>query len=114
MLALTGARADGWLPSYAYLGLDALLAAVCRIDEASAKAGRDPASIRKVYNISGVIEADSTGPFRGPAAQWTERLVELVPTVGMNGFVLWPERDHEQQIRTFATEVVPAVRAALD
>jgi alkanesulfonate monooxygenase SsuD/methylene tetrahydromethanopterin reductase-like flavin-dependent oxidoreductase (luciferase family) len=113
MLALTGARADGWLPSYAYLGLDALPAAVRRIDEAAAQAGRDPASIRKIYNISGVIEAGSTGPFRGPVGQWTDRLVELVRTVGMNGFVLWPERDHDQQIRTFATEVVPAVRAAL-
>ncbi|MFF3348920.1 LLM class flavin-dependent oxidoreductase [Streptomyces sp. NPDC002779] len=52
MLTVTGAKADGWLPSYAYLGLDALPAPVRRIGEVPAKAGRDPASIRKVYNIS--------------------------------------------------------------
>lgn len=113
MLALTGARADGWLPSHAYLGLDALPQAVQRIDDAATAAGRDPAAIRKVYNIAGTIQSSTDGPFRGPSAQWTEHLVELVRGTGMNGFVIWPESDHEQQIRTFATEVAPAVRAAL-
>ena len=31
----------------------------------------------------------------------------------MNGFVIWPERDHTRQISAFATDVVPAVREAL-
>ncbi|WP_230529104.1 LLM class flavin-dependent oxidoreductase, partial [Streptomyces coeruleorubidus] len=113
MLALTGAKADGWLPSHAYLGLDALPTAVRRIDDAALAAGRDPDTIRRVYNIAGVIQPESAGPFQGPAVQWTEHLVTLVRTVGMNGFVIWPERDHGQQIRAFAAEVVPAVREAL-
>ncbi|MCX4993594.1 LLM class flavin-dependent oxidoreductase [Streptomyces sp. NBC_00568] len=113
MLALTGARADGWLPSHAYLGLDALPAAVGRVNDAAAAAGRDPSMLRKVYNIAGTIQSAADGPFRGPAAQWAETIVELAATVGMNGFVIWPERDHAEQIRAFATEVVPAVREAL-
>jgi alkanesulfonate monooxygenase SsuD/methylene tetrahydromethanopterin reductase-like flavin-dependent oxidoreductase (luciferase family) len=113
MLALTGAKADGWLPSHAYLGLDALPTAVRRIEDAAVAAGRDPDTIRRVYNIAGSIQPESAGPFQGPAAQWTEHLVTLVRTVGMNGFVIWPERDHTRQISAFATDVVPAVREAL-
>ncbi|MDQ0595993.1 alkanesulfonate monooxygenase SsuD/methylene tetrahydromethanopterin reductase-like flavin-dependent oxidoreductase (luciferase family) [Streptomyces canus] len=113
MLALTGARADGWLPSHAYLGLDALPVAVGRIDDAATAAGRDPSAIRKVYNISGTIQSAADGPFRGPVAQWSETIAELVTTVGMNGFVIWPEHDHAEQIRAFSAEVVPAVRETL-
>ncbi|SES37741.1 Luciferase-like monooxygenase [Lentzea xinjiangensis] len=112
-LAITGARADGWLPSHAFLGLDALPAAVRRIDEAAEGADRDPAVIRKVYNIAGAIQPTSVAPFTEPATAWTERLVTLVRDVGMNGFVLWPNDDPDRQIRTFAAEVVPAVREAL-
>ncbi|GAA1908847.1 LLM class flavin-dependent oxidoreductase [Streptomyces sodiiphilus] len=113
MLALTGARADGWLPSHAFLGLDDLPAAVRRLDAAAEEAGRDPASIRKVYNIAGLVRSSSDGPFRGPAGRWTGQLVALVRETGMNGFVIWPEDDHDRQIRVFAAEVVPAVREAL-
>ena len=113
MLALTGARADGWLPSHAYLGLDALRAAVARIDAAAIDAGRDPAGLRKVYNIAGRVSPTSSGTFDEPVGAWVERLVDLVTEVGMNGFVLWPLDDHERQYAVFAEEVAPAVRAAL-
>ncbi|GHF70748.1 alkanesulfonate monooxygenase SsuD/methylene tetrahydromethanopterin reductase-like flavin-dependent oxidoreductase (luciferase family) [Amycolatopsis bartoniae] len=112
-LALTGARADGWLPSHAYLGLDALPAAVARLDAAAEDAGRDPASLRKVYNIAGRVSGTSSATFDEPADVWAERIVELVTEVGMNGFVLWPLDDHERQYALFAEEVVPAVRASL-
>jgi alkanesulfonate monooxygenase SsuD/methylene tetrahydromethanopterin reductase-like flavin-dependent oxidoreductase (luciferase family) len=113
MLALTGARADGWLPSHAFLGLDRLGDAVRRVDDAAVEAGRDPAAIRKVYNISGLIETSEVEAFRGPVAHWVDRLVALVTEHGMNGFVYWPADDHERQLATFAAEVVPAVREAL-
>lgn len=113
MLALTGAKADGWLPSHAFVGLDRLGAAVARIDGAAADAGRDPARLRKVYNIAGSIGAESPAPFRGSVAQWTEQLVTTAAEHGMNGFVFWPTEDYENQIARFAEEVVPAVRAAV-
>lgn len=113
MLGITGAKADGWLPSYAYLGLDRLGAAARRIDDAARDAGRDPLRIRKVYNIAGAITDDVTGDFAGPVQMWVDRLVALVEEVGMNGFVLWPTQDFSRQISLFATEVVPGVRAAL-
>ena len=114
MLALTGAEADGWMPSHAYLGLDRLAEAVDRINDAAAAAGRDPARLRKIYNISGLIGRASDQPFQGSARQWTEQLTSIVTEHGMNGFVFWPADDHENQLARFAEEVVPAVRTALD
>src|SRR5690606_6246686 len=47
MLRLVGRKADGWLPSLAYLGsLQALADGNAVIDEAAAEAGRDPRAIR--------------------------------------------------------------------
>jgi len=113
MLALTGAKADGWLPSLGYLGLDKLRAASRRIDEAAEQVGRDPAQLRKVYNINGFIGAESREQFAGSVRQWTEQLISVVTNYGMNGFAYWPADDHHAQIARFAHEVVPAVREAL-
>ncbi|MFJ2821889.1 LLM class flavin-dependent oxidoreductase [Streptomyces toxytricini] len=110
MLALTGGKADGWIPSLSYLGPDRLTEAVARIDDAALAAGRDPALIRKVYNLNGLIAPASRGPFHGPAEQWRAQIHELVEGHGMNGFVYWPEQDHERQLALFAREVVPALR----
>ena len=113
MLALTGSKADGWMPSHAFLGLDRLSEAVARIDDAAAESGRDPARLRKIYNISGLIGSESDEPFQGTVPQWMDQLASLVTDHGMNGFVFWPADDHENQLARFAEEVVPAVRAAL-
>ncbi|MBB2943379.1 alkanesulfonate monooxygenase SsuD/methylene tetrahydromethanopterin reductase-like flavin-dependent oxidoreductase (luciferase family) [Actinoplanes lutulentus] len=113
MLTLTGAKADGWLPSHAYLGLDKLAAASRRVDDAATEAGRDPAAIRKIYNIAGVIGDESGEPFGGSAQQWIDQLVTVVGDNAMNGFVFWPAADHDRQLRRFAEDVVPGVRAAL-
>ncbi|MDT0343619.1 LLM class flavin-dependent oxidoreductase [Streptomyces litchfieldiae] len=113
MLDLTGRRADGWMPSLGFLGLDRLPGAVGRLDTAAADAGRDPRDIRKIYNLAGIIGAESPDPFRGSVRQWTEQLVSTVREYGMNGFVYWPERDHARQLGVFAEEVVPAAREAL-
>ena len=113
MLDLVGTKADGWQPSLLHLGLDRLGAASARVDAAARGAGRDPGSIRKVYNIAGVIGPESAQPFRGSPAQWVDQLVGLAHDHGMNGFVFWPECDYDRQVDLFATEVVPATRAAL-
>ncbi|MFE1879306.1 LLM class flavin-dependent oxidoreductase [Streptomyces diastatochromogenes] len=113
MLELTGARADGWMPSLFSLGLDRLGDAVARVDDATARAGRDPGSIRKVYNLNGLIEPTSRGDFHGPVGQWVEQITQVHREHGMNGFAYWPDEDHERQLGVFAHEVVPAVRQAL-
>jgi alkanesulfonate monooxygenase SsuD/methylene tetrahydromethanopterin reductase-like flavin-dependent oxidoreductase (luciferase family) len=114
MLALTGRKADGWMPSYGFLGLDRLGDAVTRIDSGAQEAGRDPATLRKVYNLNGLISpVESQAPFQGNVRQWVDQLVSLVRDYGMNGFVYWPDADHLRQLTVFALEVVPAVRAAL-
>ncbi|MFI1705035.1 LLM class flavin-dependent oxidoreductase [Streptomyces griseoruber] len=114
MLTLTGRKADGWMPSYGFLGLDRLADAVARIDAGARDAGRDPAALRKVYNLNGLISpVESDEPFQGTVRQWVDRLVSLARDYGMNGFVYWPDADHLRQLTLFALEVVPAARAAL-
>jgi alkanesulfonate monooxygenase SsuD/methylene tetrahydromethanopterin reductase-like flavin-dependent oxidoreductase (luciferase family) len=102
MLRLTGRLADGWIPSFGYLKPDALPAAHALIDEAAAKAGRDPAAIRRAYNF---------GALEGPPERWVETLASWATDLDLDTFVLWP-RD-AAQVERFAGEVVPAVREAV-
>jgi alkanesulfonate monooxygenase SsuD/methylene tetrahydromethanopterin reductase-like flavin-dependent oxidoreductase (luciferase family) len=113
MLELVGTKADGWQPSLLHLGLDRLGAASARVDAAAQEAGRAPGSIRKVYNITGVIGPESSEPFRGSVTQWVDQLAGLAHEHGMNGFVFWPASDYDRQVDRFAAEVAPATRAAL-
>ena len=75
MLELTGAKADGWLPSHADLPLDQLPASVARIKESAERAGRDPSGLRLVHTIAGSIGQESATPFQGSVDQWIGQLV---------------------------------------
>jgi alkanesulfonate monooxygenase SsuD/methylene tetrahydromethanopterin reductase-like flavin-dependent oxidoreductase (luciferase family) len=113
MLALIGRVADGWVPSSAYASPERLPAAQARIDDAAAAAGRDPAAIRRLYNVSGRIGPGGGGFLDGPPGQWVEQLLPLVTEIGMDTFVLWPTEDPARQVRLFADEVAPALREAV-
>jgi alkanesulfonate monooxygenase SsuD/methylene tetrahydromethanopterin reductase-like flavin-dependent oxidoreductase (luciferase family) len=113
MLALIGRVADGWVPSSTYATPDRLPAAQARIDDAAAAAGREPAAIRRLYNISGRIGPGGGGFLDGPASQWVEQLLPLVTEIGMDTFVLWPTEDPARQVELFAAEVAPALREAV-
>lgn len=113
MLELTGAKADGWMPSLGFLGLDRLGESVARVDDAAARAGRDPRGLRKSYNLNGMIGPTSRGAFDGPVEQWVDQIAELYREYGMNGFSYWPNEDHDRQLSVFAREVVPAAREAV-
>jgi alkanesulfonate monooxygenase SsuD/methylene tetrahydromethanopterin reductase-like flavin-dependent oxidoreductase (luciferase family) len=113
MLRLVGRLADGWVPSAGYLPPERLAAAQARIDDAAAAAGRDPASIRRLYNISGRIGAGGGGFLDGPAGQWVEQLLPLVVEAGTDTFVLWPSESPSSQLQRFAAEVAPALRDAV-
>jgi alkanesulfonate monooxygenase SsuD/methylene tetrahydromethanopterin reductase-like flavin-dependent oxidoreductase (luciferase family) len=113
MLSLIGRLADGWVPSSPYVPPERLAAAQARIDDAAAAACRDPAAIRRLYNISGRIGPGGGGFLDGPAAQWVEQLLPLVTEAGMDTFVLWPSESPARQLQLFADEVAPALREAV-
>src|SRR5215217_4815977 len=108
MLALTGRRADGWLPSLGYLQPGDLAAGNMLIDEAAHEAGRSPSDIRRLLNINGRFAPVGRGPLHGPAEQWAEELADLALSDGIGTFILGS--DDPDDLRRFAGEVAPAVR----
>jgi alkanesulfonate monooxygenase SsuD/methylene tetrahydromethanopterin reductase-like flavin-dependent oxidoreductase (luciferase family) len=113
MLRLVGRLADGWVPSASYLPPERLADAQARIDDAAAAAGRDPAAIRRLYNLSGRIGPGGGGLLDGPPGQWVEQLLPLVVETGMDTFVLGPSESPASQLQLFAAEVAPALRDAV-
>ena len=115
MLALTGRLADGWLPSLGNLPGSDIPAAAERIDAAAREAGRDPADIRRLLNVSGTITDGERGegPLDGPADSVAETLVGLAIELGFDTFIFWPDDPSADQIQRFATDVMPAVRDAV-
>jgi hypothetical protein len=109
MLALTGRRADGWLPSSGYAGPDELAAMNKVIDEAAVEAGRDPAAVRRLYNISGRFSG-SGGFLQGPEELWIDQLTDLTLGEGLSTYIL--ASDNPDDIRRFA-EVAAGVREAV-
>jgi alkanesulfonate monooxygenase SsuD/methylene tetrahydromethanopterin reductase-like flavin-dependent oxidoreductase (luciferase family) len=97
MLALTGAKADGWVPSMGYVDLADLPRMNAAIDEAAVEAGRRPEDIRRMLNLSGDFLQDAP----------VERLLELT-SIGMSAFLLPVASASELQ--RFAQQIAPAVR----
>jgi hypothetical protein len=85
-----------------------------RIDEAAAETGREPEEIRRAYNVNGRIGTEGDGLLEGPVSKWVEELTRLALELGMDTFIYWPSEDHVRQIEVFASEVVPAVREAVN
>jgi alkanesulfonate monooxygenase SsuD/methylene tetrahydromethanopterin reductase-like flavin-dependent oxidoreductase (luciferase family) len=126
MLQVVGEVADGWFaPLATYISPEQVAASNTIIDAAAQAAGRDPGSIRRISNLPGVVLASAQAGARsmrgtragvtvGPPQRWVETLLSSFHDVGMDTFVFWPGAgNEEQQIRLFAEEVVPAVRAQL-
>jgi alkanesulfonate monooxygenase SsuD/methylene tetrahydromethanopterin reductase-like flavin-dependent oxidoreductase (luciferase family) len=103
MLRLTGRVADGWVPSSSHLPPEQLASRHALIDDAAVEAARDPADVRRLYNVSGrITDGPTEGLLRGPASQWIEELTRLVVEEGMDTFVFWPDGPPEAQLRAFA------------
>ncbi|GEK79730.1 LLM class flavin-dependent oxidoreductase [Agrococcus baldri] len=98
MLRLTGRLGDGWLPSLGYLQPGDLGRGNAAIDEAAARAGREPHEIRRLLNV-GADFAD--------AAQ-IDRAVELAIEDGIGTFIV--AADDPGTMQRFMAEVAPAVR----
>lgn len=113
MLDLIGRKGDGWVPSASWAPPEDLRGYLEVIERSASRVGRDPSKIRRVYNVGGSIGDAAGERFRGPPGQWVSEISEAV-ALGMDTFVFWPEgEDRNAQVERFATEVAPAVRAAL-
>jgi alkanesulfonate monooxygenase SsuD/methylene tetrahydromethanopterin reductase-like flavin-dependent oxidoreductase (luciferase family) len=119
MLRLVGRKADGWLPSLGVLTRDELRAGNEQIDAAAQNAGRDPASIRRLINVQGVIGEHPAPrrselrvgylagePLAGPAEWWVETIAGFVAD-GFDTIVFWPVDPSPDQVELLIGEVVP-------
>lgn len=106
MLALTGAQADGWLPSLGYIDIEDIPAANARIDAAAEEAGRSPRDVRRMLNIGGTF--GSSEQLKGPPAGWADLLADLTLREGISTYLM--AVDGPEETRRFAAEVAPAVR----
>jgi alkanesulfonate monooxygenase SsuD/methylene tetrahydromethanopterin reductase-like flavin-dependent oxidoreductase (luciferase family) len=116
-LALTGRLADGWAaPLMNYLPPAAAAEAQLLIDRAAREAGRDPAAIRRIYNLPGAFTATARAPATdddeaiiGPPGHWADVLTHLALDHGFGTFAIMGEPD-PRMLRTFIEEVAPQVR----
>jgi len=113
MLRLTGRLADGWIPSLGYANPEELIGMNAIIDEAARDAGRDPAEVRRVFNVSGRFLSTERGYLQGPPALWIAQLTELVLDKGFSAFLLGPGEDAAGDLERFTAEVAPGVREAV-
>ena len=110
MLELIGRKADGWVPSAGWMPPEGLPEHLRRIEDAAARAGRDPAGIRRVYNMGGVVGPVTGEPFVGPASYWVDEIGRLAE-MGMDAFIFWPGGENPiAQAESFAVEVASVVR----
>ena len=111
---LLGRVADGWLPSMGRSTVEALASRNRLIDEEAYSAGRDPADIRRMLNISGTItDGEIDGMTVGPPDHWIEQLVGLVLDHGFDTFIFWPQEAPLEQSGRFV-EVAQQVRDAVE
>lgn len=102
MLRLTGELADGWLPSLGYIDPAGLRAGNNAIDDAARRAGRDPATIRRILTIGVPVEP----------ADLPDLLTGFAINEGMDTFILTGPPT-ESALRQLATDVFPRVRDAV-
>ena len=111
-LALTGALADGWLPSMQRLELAQAVAMRETVRAAAVAAGRDPDDITCAVNVQVVFDARRT-PTPQLIAGSSEAIAEQLVEIARAGFTFpqvfgLGEAEHRER---FAAEVIPLVHA---
>jgi len=113
-LAVTGALADGWIPSLGYKPTDQFPAMRRRIDAAAEAAGRRPEDIRSVLNLSIRIGPDAEPQqdvVTGSAKQAVSQLRDFLG-LGFTGFnFLVSGPDQMATLHRIGQEVLPALRS---
>ena len=118
MLRLTGRLADGLFISMPYVPPETLPGINALIDEGAHEAGRSPDTIRRGYNLSGVIRPGAgsvsfpaqRGVIDGTAGYWADQIVYFCNEYRQDTFIFWGGGDVAQQIEIFAKEVILAVK----
>lgn len=110
-LAVTGRLADGWIPSLGYMPIEEIPAMRHRIDAAAEAAGRDPAQIRSILNLTLRLDPAAepqTNIVTGSPQQVATQLQHLATQYGFTGFnFLIPNPDDLEPV---AEEVLPLLR----
>ncbi len=111
-LRLTGQYGDGWLPTNLYLELDDVPEMQARISTAASEAGREPADVRRIFNVMGSIDehapVENGRRLVGSTAHWIDALTDYHERLGFDGLVFWPViGDPFDQARRFVEEVRP-------
>jgi alkanesulfonate monooxygenase SsuD/methylene tetrahydromethanopterin reductase-like flavin-dependent oxidoreductase (luciferase family) len=124
-LAVTGRHADGWIPGHLADWRSTRFAESRPIvDEAAASAGRDPADVETIYNVSGRLTRDPLPQTRdhegrwigGGVAQWVEELTFAVLEHRAAAFIYLVRPGDiisATTVNLWAHEVAPAVREAI-
>jgi alkanesulfonate monooxygenase SsuD/methylene tetrahydromethanopterin reductase-like flavin-dependent oxidoreductase (luciferase family) len=118
MLRLTGAICDGWTPSNTFALPEKIPEMQRMIDSGAHGVGRDPAQVRRLYNLMGIITdapetRDDNWLVTTPQG-WVDALVGYYRDLGLDSFVFWPPTpDAVNQTQRFVTEVVPQAKRAI-
>ena len=111
LLQVVGALADGWVsPLNIYVPPEAVPAAQAAIDRGALDNGRDPARIRRIYNVIGTIDGNEGTGLHGSAAHWSDTLADWHHTLGFDTFIFWPANNHDDQLERFAADVIPRTK----
>lgn len=113
-LAVTGALADGWIPSLGYRPVDEFPAMRRRIDAAAEAAGRRTEDIRSILNL-GIDIGPHAQPQQDAAAGSAEQVVGQLRhllDMGFTGFnFLVSGSEQMPTMRRIGEEVLPALRS---
>jgi alkanesulfonate monooxygenase SsuD/methylene tetrahydromethanopterin reductase-like flavin-dependent oxidoreductase (luciferase family) len=109
-VAATGRLADGWIPSLGYGSREELIVMRGKLLAAADAAGRDPAEIRCVLNVSVSFAGGTDAAIAGSPEQVTAELLGFCD-IGFDGFNVMPSGERPDEVLVqFAAEVVPALR----
>jgi probable F420-dependent oxidoreductase len=109
-LSLVGRLADGWIPSYGHASPDEVTDMISVIDSAAYDAGRDPASIARIYNVSVSLDGVPDADVHGDADEVVEQLGTLM-ALGFTGFNLQPIDNDAHAVERLARSVLPGLRS---
>jgi probable F420-dependent oxidoreductase len=115
-LRMTGALADGWVPSLGRVDLEQASAMRATVRAAAEAAGRSPDEITCAANL--IVDFTPNGPSASPDGQriagHSEAIAERLIVIGHTGFTfLNVALAHAEARHRFAAEVMPLVRDEL-